>query len=254
MIRCSDVRLFSADLDGTLLGNPDSTWRFKLAWEALSPEAKPLLVYNSGRRVENIRRLIAGGTLPAGDYYLGGVGTEVFDVAAGRELDEIHGHLTPGWDVAQVRQITGRLQGIRPQKDEVQSDFKSSWHLDRASPGTLRALERDLARAGLLVKTVYSSERDLDVLPLHATKGGGLEWLCARLRVPLDQVLVTGDTGNDTTMFQLPGVRGILVNNALPELARAIRGCSAFFSHRPFADGVLEGLRHYGVLYTGYRH
>ena len=49
------IRLFSADLDGTLLGNPESTHRFKTAWESLDPATRPLLVYNSGRLIDDLR-------------------------------------------------------------------------------------------------------------------------------------------------------------------------------------------------------
>ena len=78
------IRLFSSDLDGTLLGNPESSQRFKTAWNALAPESRPLLVYNSGRLVADLRRWVDDGTLPAADYFIGGVGTQVFDVKYNR--------------------------------------------------------------------------------------------------------------------------------------------------------------------------
>ncbi|MEO5961510.1 MAG: HAD family hydrolase, partial [Opitutaceae bacterium] len=159
------IRLFSTDLDGTLLGNPEATHRFKAAWTALLPEARPLLVYNSGRLVADLRRFVDDGTLPAADFYVGGVGTQVFDVRAGRMLDELHAHLADGWDLARVREITARFPGVRPQPDEFQHEFKSSWFLDRASPAAIRELKRSLADGGLKVKIVYSSARDLDILP-----------------------------------------------------------------------------------------
>lgn len=244
------IRLFSADLDGTLLGNPESTHRFKTAWESLDQDTRPLLVYNSGRLIDDLRRFIDDGSLPRGDYWIGGVGTQVFDVKAGRMLDELRGHLAEGWDQAKVQEITGRYPGVRPQPEQYQHEFKSSWFLERATPAIIRELKRLLTEAGVKVTLVYSSSRDLDVLPRNATKGGALRWLCERLAIPLDAVLVAGDTGNDASMFRLPGVRGIIVENALPELYEATVDVPTYSSREILAEGILDGLCHYGVVCT----
>lgn len=242
------VRLFATDLDGTLLGNVEATQRFRAAWEALSSDARPLLVYNSGRLVSDLRRFVDEGLLPAGDYWIGGVGTEVFDVRAGRMLTEFDAHLAQGWDLARVRAVAATFPGIKPQPDEFQTAFKSSWYLPSASHHTLKELRRQLTEAGVAAQVVYSSSRDLDILPFTATKGGALRWLCERLGVPLTAVLVAGDTGNDASMFRLPGVRGIIVENAFPELYEATVDIPIYSSRRILADGVLDGLCHFGVV------
>ncbi|MBA3849060.1 MAG: glycogen debranching protein [Opitutus sp.] len=248
MSAAQPVRLFSSDLDGTLLGNPESTRRFKLAWESLAREARPLLVYNSGRLVDDLRRFVADGTLPEADYCIGGVGTQVYDARSGALLTEFHAHLRTGWDLARVREVVGRFPGARPQPDEFQHEFKSSWFLDGAPRRALRELRSELAAAGLDVNVVYSSSRDLDVLPRHATKGGALAWLAARLAIPPEAILVAGDTGNDASMFRLPGVRGIIVENAQPELFEATVDIPVYTSLHILAEGVLDGLCHHGVV------
>ena len=242
------IRLLSSDLDGTLLGNPEATRRFKAVWQALPAAVKPLLVYNSGRLVDDMRRLVISGQLPAPDYYIGGLGTQVYDEKAGRALDECNQLLDAGWNVERVEAITTVFPGIRRQPEEFQAKYKSSWFLENAKTEQLKALEEQLTAAGIAVNIVYSSQRDLDILPKQGTKGAALQRLCAQLAIPLDAVLVAGDTGNDSSMFRLPGVRGVIVDNAYPELFEATVDIPIYTARRVLADGVLDGLRHFGVI------
>lgn len=242
------IRLFSTDLDGTLLGNPESTQRFKQTWEKLPPETRPLLVFNSGRTVKDTRGLIDARKLPEPDFIIGGVGTQLHDPKQRPELADFGAQFGEGWDLAKVEEIVGATPGIELQPPEFLHPYKSSWYWHRADREKVDALRRRLADAGLQVSVVYSSLRDLDVLPARATKGNALRWLCERLGIPLEQVLVAGDTGNDSSMFLVPGVKGIVVENAQPELFEAVVKLPAFVTTLIMADGVLEGLAHFGVI------
>ncbi len=242
------IRLFSVDLDGTLLGNPESAQRFKETWESLPRESRALLVYNSGRSVKDTRSLIAARILPEADYIIGGVGTEFHDPQAPGEVPEFVSQFGEGWNLALVEQIVGATPGVERQPPEFLHPYKSSWFLHRASREQIEALTHRLGEAGLQVTVVYSSLRHLDVLPRRANKGNALTWLCRRISMLLDQVLVAGDTGNDSSMFVLPGVRGIVVENAQPELFEAVVKLPVFVATKVMADGVLEGLKHFSLI------
>ena len=66
--------------------------------------------------------------------------------------------------------------------------------------------------------------------------------------MPTSQVLVAGDTANDSAMFLLEGVSGIVVENALPELLAVIGSNRTYVARQAMADGVLEGLSHFGIV------
>ena len=126
--------------------------------------------------------------------------------------------------------------------------MKSSWFLDDADETALSEIETALAEAEIDARIVYSSGRDLDILPKAADKGAALAWLCGQLGIGVDEAVVAGDTGNDKAMFDLPTVRGVIVGNALPELASLADQDDRFFrAAATEADGVIEGLRHWGL-------
>lgn len=241
------IRLFSSDLDGTLIGEPASTRRFRELWDSLAGEHRPVLVYNSGRTIDDMRGLLAEGLLPTPDFLIGSVGTELFDMAVGAPVGDFSREFRHGWNLSIVEEIVASIPGIERQPPQFLHPYKSSWYLHDAAAEHIGELSARLLEAGVEANVVYSSNRDLDVLPKVADKGHAVKWLCAHLEVPLDSVVVAGDTGNDSAMFLLPGVRGIAVGNAQPDLLDALGELAVFRAGREMADGVIEGLRHHGL-------
>ncbi|MGE9270063.1 MAG: HAD-IIB family hydrolase [Verrucomicrobiales bacterium] len=247
MASTQPVALFCSDLDGTLLGRPDSTSDFRCTWEALG-ESKPLLVYSTGRLLKDARRVIRAAGLPTPDYFIGGVGTVIEEGESSKVLREFSSILDEDWDRERVQEVVSQMPRIEPQPEHQQHEWKSSWFWRDATEDDLQQLRKALADADLSAQIVYSSSRDLDVLPRTANKGNALRWLCKQHGLELAQCVVAGDTGNDSSMFLLPNVRGVVPGNAEPELMEAVLDANAFIASGNCAAGVIEGLQHYGLF------
>jgi mannosylfructose-6-phosphate phosphatase len=252
--RLNPLRLFSTDLDGTVVGDNDATRRFRDFWQSLPDDLRPVLVFNSGRLIDDQLALIEDTPLPKPDYIIGGVGT-MLHARERSELESAYTHsLGTGFDRQKITAVMAGLPGVTMQAERYQHGLKSSWFLHDADERALGDVEAALVAAGIDARIVYSSNRDLDILPKAADKGAALAWLCGQLRIGLDESVVAGDTGNDRAMFELNGVRGVIVGNALPELVSLADQDSRFFlSSATEANGVIEGLRHWG-LHPGQRN
>lgn len=83
------------------------------------------------------------------------------------------------------------------------------------------------------VSAFVSCPNDLEIMKKGVDKGTGLKALADHLGIPLEQVMVCGDAGNDLPMFTL-GCFNVAMGNAVPE----IKALANFITAPNTQDGV----------------
>ncbi len=233
--------LFSTDIDGTIYDGPRSAAIFSDFWKSTAEDR--LLVYNTGRSLDDTRQLIDEVDLPQPDFLICGVGTTIHDCAADRTLDEYRVSIGGDWNFDVVHEVVSAQTAARPQPPECQNANKCSWFWEDAAPAVIDAVVTEIERRGVKAQAVYSSNIDLDILPVGANKGNAVRWLAEYLGIGLSDVVVAGDSGNDSRMYGLEGVKAIVVANAEAALVEAVREHGPYFALTACAEGVVEGLR-----------
>jgi mannosylfructose-6-phosphate phosphatase len=230
-----------SDVDYTLLGDDAALARFARWIAARRPDWR--VVYASGRFVASLLESVAATDLPEPDALIGGVGTEICLMPGSKPLPAWQEQLREGWDASAVRRALARFSDLTLQPAEFLSPLKVSYYAIDADRGLLAQVGAALAAAGVRAKVIYSSCRDLDVLPAAADKGAAAAFLCRYWGNESCRVIVSGDSGNDAPLFR-PEFRGIVVANAHNEL-KALAGPRVYLAARPYAAGVVEGLEHW---------
>jgi sucrose-6F-phosphate phosphohydrolase len=235
-------QLLVSDLDGTLLGDAGAADRF-MAWFAAHRD-RWRLAFATGRSLDSVMGLVRAGEMVAPDAIISNVGTEIHDADGRPWVDWPPPHR--GWDVQRVGHVLARIEGIEPQAPAAQTSIKASYHALDLSEATLADIRARLGEAGIPATLVYSSARDLDVLPAWGGKARATRFLADALGFEGAQVVVSGDSGNDLDMLTA-GWPAIVVANAGPELAD-LRGERIYRARSGFADGVLEGIEHWETV------
>ncbi|MEM7699593.1 MAG: HAD-IIB family hydrolase [Verrucomicrobiota bacterium] len=242
--------IFSTDIDGTIYDSLETATHFAEFWEALTTgsEQEGKLIFNTGRSIGDTLGLLSEVPLPQPDFIIGGVGTEIYSCEQSEKIDDWESYLVgDGWEADGVSSLVERLiPDIEAQPPECNTNVKRSWFWNDRDLADIAQLEKSLSDEGIVAQVVYSSQRDLDILPRRANKGNALHWLCDRLDFGHAKIIVAGDSGNDLSMFGHADVHGIVVANASAELqAIDFKTTGHFLAQAPCAYGVVEGLRHF---------
>ncbi len=235
------LNLIVSDLDDTLLGDDAALRRFAAWYDEMRPSFR--LAYSSGRFRDSIRQSIAESDLPEPDALICGVGTEIYAGDADVPLAGWPRIVPKHWDAVAINAVCATFRELELQPAEFQSQYKISFYAYDLEESCLARLRQALDAAGQKANVVYSSSRDLDVLPARTHKGAAAGFLADHWRIDHRCVIVAGDSGNDATMFH-EGFRGIVVGNAKPEL-RALVGPRIYHAADSYAAGVVEGLDHW---------
>lgn len=231
--------LLISDLDDTLLGDDDALRRFS---DYISSHAAQIdIAYASGRFFDSIRDDIESTSLPEPVAVIGGVGSEIRSYPAGELNEGWTAQFSGDWTAREIINILADEPELEAQPARFQSDFKVSYFFRNAGHAQLDRVKRKLAVAGIDVDIIYSSARDLDLLPVGVNKGTAAAYLAGSLGFDPSHVIVAGNSGNDISLFQ-HDFYGVVVANAHDDLKSSAGGPRVFISASPYADGVQEGL------------
>lgn len=233
--------LLISDLDDTLLGDEDALRGFREHYEQIHDVLS--IAYASGRFAHSVKDSVESTLLPEPAAIIGGVGSEIRTYPNLELVQQWTEQICANWDAQRVRQVLADETDMELQPEEFQSDYKISYYLHDASRQRLDALVTKLRERGIGADYVYSSRRDLDFLPAGVDKGPAAAFLAKLWGYPADRVLVSGNSGNDASLFR-QGFLGIVVANAHKEL-KSLHGPRTYLSPRERANGVLDGLRYW---------
>lgn len=241
--------LFVTDLDHTLVGD-DFAHEQLNEWLLEARSAGSKIVYSTGRSLCRYRELALEAPLFAPDLLISSVGTAIYSSLEDAPDPEWQKKLTAGWDRDRVMAITAHFLDLVLQPETEQSAFKVSFLLtEEAAIELLPQLDHLLKQQGLDVQLIYSSGRDLDILPRYANKGSALTFVRQTLGFAPERTIVCGDSGNDIALFAAGSERGIIVGNAQAELLSWHRDhptSNHYLAKSHCAAGILEGLQYFG--------
>ncbi|MDU9050197.1 MAG: HAD-IIB family hydrolase [Candidatus Electrothrix sp. Rat3] len=264
--------LVCTDLDRTLLPNGP---------QVESPEARPAftvlaenpsvrIVYVTGRSTQLTEEAIEEFQLPFPDVLIADVGTTIchriqrkwqpdrnWEALLGREWYQVSNGL-PG--------LLLELPGLEMQEEEKQTRFKLSYYVgaDVDRQHLTRSINSILAQQEIRASLIWSHDEVadqelLDILPAGADKYQALQFLRRQLGYRLEEMLFSGDSGNDLEVLSSE-IPAVLVANARQDVAEKARmmaaaagnGASLYFARGGFREmngcysaGILEGVAHY---------
>ncbi len=248
--------LLASDIDHTLTGDEAALRELAQRLDALRRQKKLFLILATGRRLAHVLSGFEQEGLPQADAIATQVGTEIYlppFTPQMAPLAEWTAQLQSSFSRRQALRFLQGIEGVEMQPEIYNTPLKVSAFLDRAPEPEAAAQQiRRRVAAGDQAgdyQVLWSSGVHLDIIPARAGKGNAVHFLLERLGLPAQRLVVAGDSGNDLAMVE-GAARGIIVANAQPELQQLRRADSDahFFATLPYAAGVAQGLRHFGVL------
>jgi sucrose-phosphate synthase len=225
-------RIIISDIDNTLLGDTKALGEFINYLE----KNRDCISFGiaTGRHLESAIAVLEEWQVPTPDFFITSVGSQIHNVA--KEADENWlKHINYCWKPDEIRDYLSQFKELSLQADINQGEFKISYFADQ----NFEKLELPYA-----ANVIYSHGEFLDILPVRASKGLAVSYLAQSMGLPMTQVMVAGDSGNDEEMLTNEGF-GIVVGNYSKELEKLKNKKGIYFAKSHYAAGILEGINHF---------
>jgi sucrose-6-phosphatase len=229
--------MLATDLDGTLVGDVGALKELLKFFESLPYKVD--IVYITGRHYDSALSLIDSERLPLPSILVTDVGTIIY---SGHELlpdSKWEQKIMKNWNPQSIREIAMQIPGISLQS--LPNDRRVSFYVNDSKDASI--LRQKLKESGRPHTFVFSSGRDVDVLPEGAGKGKALQYVVEEYTSEQANILVAGDSGNDLDMLTL-GYPAVIVGNAQKELLD-VKSDNIYNATKACAGGIQQAWKHY---------
>jgi len=238
-------RLLFTDIDNILTGDDEA---LALFLETMAARHDLLWGIATGRPLDLTLEVLAEYNIPVPDILICSVGTAIYyGTGSGNRLDSgWEQHISYKWRPERIRDALQNLDFINIQEPENQRPFKISYYM-KDDQELLSEVHRTLQGSKLRYNLIFSNNQFLDILPYRASKGKALRYLSYKWNIPLSQIMVVGESGNDIDLLR-GDMCAVVVANHSSELENASGLRKTYFSEHEYAAGILDGMRYYNFI------
>ncbi|WP_339734601.1 malto-oligosyltrehalose trehalohydrolase [uncultured Gimesia sp.] len=260
--------VLATDLDGTFIpleGNSQN----RSALQTLTSQFAAhdiSLIFVTGRHFESVIQAITEFQLPEPEWIICDVGTSIFKrqysgtFTPVTAYQDYQNQIIAPMPIASLRERLQSTPGLRLQEEAKQGPFKLSFYADATQLDKLvDHIQADLDQTDAPYSIIHSidpfnGDGLIDLLPATVSKAHALEWWIAAYTLNAEDIVFSGDSGNDLAALTA-GYRTILVGNADRTLAQRVYQLHhesgwknrLYLAHDSATSGVLEGCRWFGL-------
>lgn len=236
--------LIITDIDNTLMGD-DTALEDLLAMLEAHHERIGFGVA-TGRSLASVKALFERKGLTLPEVLITSVGAEIYYRSEAFADKGWQSHISKWWDREKIEKLLAALDFLEMQEPEHQFPNKLSYYM---APGENRLdkINAILNHNKCHCTVIYSHDEYLDILPHRASKGKAVRYLSYKWEIPLENIMVCGDSGNDREML-IGSPMGVVVGNYARELERLKGKRRIYFSPKKYAAGIIDGLNHFGLI------
>ncbi len=236
--------LLISDIDHTLTGDDDA---LSALMEILETEDDRIgFGAITGRTVDEVIEIFEAQGIRVPDVIVASVGAEIYYRFKTFPDRGWATHISKNWNRDRIKSILDPLPFLEYREEMAQNAFKVAYTMT-PKKDRLARIHDTLAQHRCHYNLVYSHEKYLDILPHRASKSKAIRYLSYKWEIPLDHIVVCGDSGSDAEMLR-GNVLGVVVGNHT-EALDALRGKRLiYFAKDDHAAGIIEGLQKYRLI------
>lgn len=239
-------KIIVTDIDNTLIGDDESLKEFIRLLNYLNRNLG--FAVATGRTIESAFNVLKENEIPYPDIIISSVGSEIYYNYNGKLVYSKgwDAHINNLWERERIKHLLSGFKFLQYQEEDTQRKFKISYYTSDV-PEYLKMVNDMLIKNKIRANVIFSHGQYLDILPYRASKGKAIRYLSYRWNIPYENILVAGDSGNDSEMLK-GELLGVVVANYSEEL-ESLRGQKRiYFAKRKYAGGIIDGISHYNFL------